>query len=96
MVRGEAGAGGNSEPVVSTSPECAAIEGDEEEEGPFAIEKSPGCVSSSADSSIVGMWGGGDPALDGRLNLRGLGGARNLAGTGTGVGGTRSGPDTAA
>ena len=96
MVRGEAGAEGNSEPGTATSPECAAIEGDEEEERSFVIENSSGCVSSSADSSIVGMWGGGDPALDGRLNLRGLGGARKLAGTGTGVGGTRSGPDTAA
>ena len=96
MVRGEAESEGNSKPVASTSPECAAIEEDGEEEGTFVAEKSPGCVSSSADSSIVGMWGGGDPAVDGRLYLRGLGGARKLAGTGTGVGGTRSGPDTAA
>ena len=96
MVRGEAGSEGKSEPVTSISPECAAVEENGEEEELLVAENSPGWVSSPADSSIAGMWDGGDPALDGRLYLRGSGGARKLAGTGTGEGGTRSGPDTAA
>lgn len=82
--------------AASTSPRGSSVAESCREVDPVV----PVCLligtSSSANSSIVGRPSEGDPAFCAGLYRHGVGGARKFAGIGTGIGGARSGPETAA